>query len=155
MPGDLGHHLGHAIRQRFNDGRLPFPLLPPGECIRATAVGASEYSVQLSGNTIYLSSPGDLLPRKNVQVLQPPVRLGDVVDAAVVATTICDHFAHFDVVEGDSEVALAFRWRGAPSYARLAGLARGIIQALPRTIAAARPIFLILTAMLRRRWARC
>jgi ethanolamine utilization protein EutA len=141
--GDLGHHLGHAIRQRFNDGRLPFPLLPPGECIRATAVGASEYSVQLSGNTIYLSRPGDLLPRKNVQVLQPPIGLGDVVDAAVVATTICDHFAHFDVVEGDSEVALAFRWRGAPSYARLAGLARGIIQALPRTIAAARPIFLI------------
>jgi ethanolamine utilization protein EutA len=141
--GDLGQRLGQAIRQRFNAARLPFPLLPPGECIRATAVGASEYSVQLSGNTIYLSSPGELLPRKNVQVLQPPVRLGEVVDAAAVAGGIRDHFARFDVSEGDSELALAFRWRGAPSYARLAALARGIVQALPRTIAAGRPIFLL------------
>src|SRR5262245_26237670 len=141
--GDLGRRLGGAIRQRFEAGRLPFALMPPGECIRATALGASEYSVQLSGNTIYLSSPGELLPRKNLQVLQPTIRLGDVVDAAAVADAIRDHFERFDLVEGDTEVALAFRWRGAPSYQRLAGLARGIVEALPRTIAAARPVFLI------------
>src|SRR5205814_10264544 len=41
-------------------------------------------------------------------------------------------------------VALAFRWRGAPAYPRLAGLARGIVDALPRTVAAAKPIFVIL-----------
>ncbi|HEU5257939.1 MAG TPA: ethanolamine ammonia-lyase reactivating factor EutA, partial [Vicinamibacterales bacterium] len=69
--------------------------------------------------------------------------LGDVVDSAAVANAIRDHLERFDVIEGDTEVALAFRWRGAPSYARLAGLARGIVEALPRTIAAARPIFLI------------
>ena len=141
--GDLGRRLGRAIRQRFEAGRVPFPLLPPGECIRATALGASEYSVQLSGNTIYLSSPGGLLPRKNLQVLQPAIRLGDVVDAAAVADAVRDHFERFDASEGDTEVALAIRWRGAPAYARLAGLARGIVQALPRTIAAGRPIFLI------------
>jgi ethanolamine utilization protein EutA len=141
--GDLGLRLGRAIRQRFEAGRFPFSLLPPGECIRATALGASEYSVQLSGNTIYLSSPGALLPRKNLQVLQPTIRLGDAVDAAGVADAIRDHFERFDASEGDTEVALAFRWRGAPSYARLAGLARGIVQALPRTTAAGRPIFLI------------
>jgi ethanolamine utilization protein EutA len=140
---DLGGRLGRAIRQRFEAGRFPFPLLPPGECIRATALGASEYSVQLSGNTIYLSNPGVLLPRRNLQVLQPAIRLGDVVDAAAVADAIRDHFERFDAIEGDAEVALAFRWRGAPAYVRLAGLARGIVQALPRTIAAGRPIFLI------------
>src|SRR5512138_2132052 len=137
--GDLGRVLGLAIRQRFDARRFPFPLLPPGECIRATAIGASEYSVQLSGNTIYLSNPGELLPRKNLQVLQPAVRLGDVVEAPAVADAIREHFERFDVVEGDTEVALAFRWRGAPSYVRLAALARGIVEALPRTIAAARP----------------
>ena len=141
--GDLGLRLGRAIRQRFAAGSAPFQLLPPGECIRATALGASEYSVQLSGNTIYLSNPGDLLPRKNLQVLQPAVRLGDVVEAPAVADAIREHFERFDVVEGDTDVALAFRWRGAPSYVRLAALARGIVEALPRTIAAARPIFLI------------
>jgi ethanolamine utilization protein EutA len=142
--GDLGRRFGHAIRQRLDAGRLPFPLLPPGECIRATALGASEYSVQLSGNTIYLSRPGELLPRRNLQVLQPPVRLDDVVDPAAVAAAVRSHFERFDVVEGDSDVALAFRWRGAPSYPRIAGLARGIVEALPRTIAAARPVFVIL-----------
>jgi ethanolamine utilization protein EutA len=142
--GDLGHSLGRAIRERLDAGRLPFPLLPAGECIRATALGASEYSVQLSGNTIYLSSPGDLLPRKNLQVIQPPVALGDVVDPAAVAAAIREHFDRFDLIEGDAEVALAFRWRGAPAYARLAGLAHGIVQSLPRTIAAAKPVFVIL-----------
>jgi ethanolamine utilization protein EutA len=141
--GDLGVGLGRAIRQRFEAGRLPVPLLPPGECIRATALGASEYSVQLSGNTIYLSSPGELLPRKNLQVLQPTIRLADAVDPAAIADAIRDHFERFDLIEGETEVALAFRWRGAPSYHRLAGLARGIVEALPRTVAAARSIFLI------------
>ena len=44
--------------QRIDAGALPWPLLPAGECIRATALGASEYSVQLSGNTSYISKPG-------------------------------------------------------------------------------------------------
>jgi ethanolamine utilization protein EutA len=142
--GDLGLRLGAAIRARFEAGRLPFRLLPAGECIRATALGASEYSVQLSGNTIYLSNPAELLPRKNLQVLQPPIPFGDTVDPTEVATAIRAHFERFDIVEGDAEIALAFRWRGAPAYPRLAGLARGIAQALPRTIAAARPLFVIL-----------
>jgi ethanolamine utilization protein EutA len=141
--GDVGRHLGIAIRQRFDAGRFPFPLLPPGECIRATALGASEYSVQLSGNTIYLSNPGELLPRKNLQVLRPRLELGEVVDSTAVAAAIRDHFERFDVLEGESEVALALRWRGAPSFARLSALAGGIVQAVPRTIAVGRPIFLI------------
>ena len=144
--GDLGRRFGGAIRQRIDTGRFPLALLPPGECIRATALGASEYSVQLSGNTIYLSSPGELLPRKNLQVLQPRVPLGDVVDATAIASALRDHLRRFDVVEGESEVALALRWRGTPSYSRLAGLARGIVEALPRTIAQGKPLFLIFDA---------
>jgi ethanolamine utilization protein EutA len=69
--GDMGRRLGSAIRNRVFSGKLPWPLLPAGECIRATALGASEYSVQLSGNTSYISKPGELLPRRNLQVLQP------------------------------------------------------------------------------------
>src|SRR5215467_6712457 len=69
--GDMGLRLGQAIRRKIDDGALPWRLLPAGECIRATALGASEYSVQLSGNTSYISKPGELLPRRNLQVLQP------------------------------------------------------------------------------------
>jgi ethanolamine utilization protein EutA len=142
--GDLGRRFGRAIRARLDAGRLPFTLLPAGECIRATALGASEYSVQLSGNTIFISSPAELLPRKNLQVIQPRLKLGDTIDPAVVAAAIRDHFRAFDLVEGESEAALAFRWRGAPSYARISALARGIVDALPRTTREGKPIFLVL-----------
>jgi ethanolamine utilization protein EutA len=142
--GDLGRRLGHALRARLDAGRLPWPLLPAGECIRATAFGASEYSVQLSGNTVYVSQPGELLPRKNLQVLQPPVSLQGNIDAQELAHAIGRHLEGFDVLEGESEFALAFRWSGAPSYERISAFARAVTLALERTIAQRRPVYLIL-----------
>lgn len=142
--GDMGKLLGAAVAQRLAQGALPWPLLPAGECIRATAVGASEYSLQLSGNTIYISNPGELLPRKNLQVLQPPYVCGEDIVAGDVARAIRGHFTAFDLEEGASEVALAFRWAGAPSYPRIAAFARGIVQGLPRTIAGGKPLYLVL-----------
>jgi ethanolamine utilization protein EutA len=89
--GDMGRRLGRAIRRRFDVGALPWELLPAGECIRATALGASEYSVQLSGNTSYISNPGALLPRRNLQVLQPPFLFGDSVHTDALAEAIRAH----------------------------------------------------------------
>jgi ethanolamine utilization protein EutA len=142
--GDLGRRFGHAVRKRLEAGALPYPLLPAGECIRATAIGASEYSVQLSGNTVYISNPGELLPRKNLQVLQPDIVLGDAIDAARVSQAVRRHFEAFDLVEGEAEVAIAFRWQGPPSFDRLSALARGIVEALPMTLMNAKPVYLVL-----------
>jgi ethanolamine utilization protein EutA len=142
--GDLGRRFGRALRKRIDARGLPWKLLPPGECIRATAIGASEYSVQLSGNTVYISSPADLLPRKNLQVLQPDVSLAGEIVAARVTQAIGRHFEAFDLEEGSAEVALAFRWEGAPAFARLEALARGIVAALPMTLMNARPVYLVL-----------
>jgi ethanolamine utilization protein EutA len=100
----------------------------------------------LSGNTVYISSPGGLLPRRNLQVIRPPATLDDTIDAAAVATAIRQHFRRFDLVEGDTDVALAFRWRCDPAYPYISALARGIIEALPRTLAAGKPLFVILDA---------
>jgi len=159
--GDLGRRLGEAIRKRLEAGRLPYPVLAAGECIRATAIGASEYSVQISGNTVYVSSPAELLPRKNLQVLQPDVELGETIDAARVSQAIRRHFQAFDLTEGDSEVALAFRWQGPPAYERIEALARGIVEALPMTLMNAKPVYLVLDgdiahslgALLKEDWA--
>ena len=140
--GDLGPRLGAAIRRRIDAGALPWALLPAGECIRATAIGASEYSVQLSGNTVYVSNPGALLPRKNLQVLQPYISLAGEIDAARVSQAIRRHFEAFDLVEGEADVALAFRWEGPPAYRRLAALARGIVEALPMTLLGTRALYL-------------
>jgi ethanolamine utilization protein EutA len=141
---DLGRRLGKAIRSRIQAGAFPHALLPAGECIRATAIGASEYSVQLSGNTVYISNPAELLPRKNLQVLQPDVALGETIEAARVTQAIRRHFEAFDLAEGSADVALAFRWQGPPAYARLAALGQGILEALPNTLLNGRPIYLIL-----------
>ncbi len=141
--GDMGKLLGAALRKRLDAGALPWPLLPAGECIRATALGASEYSVQLSGNTTYISSPAALLPRRNLQVLLPPFEFRDAIDAQALERAIRAHFTAFDLVEGERDVALAFRWRGAPSYERIAAFARGIVNALPRTLAAEKPLFIV------------
>ncbi len=142
--GDLGRLLGAALRRKINAGALPWPLLPAGECIRATALGASEYSVQLSGNTIYISNPGALLPRRNLQVLQPAYDFGDEIDADELARSIANHFTSFDLVEGETDVALAFRWKGAPSYERVAAFASGIAKGLASSIQHDKPLYLIL-----------
>src|SRR5260221_3876643 len=46
--GDLGRRMGAAIRRRIDAGALSWPLLPPGGCIRATAIGAFRYRIQPS-----------------------------------------------------------------------------------------------------------
>jgi ethanolamine utilization protein EutA len=142
--GDMGKRLGTAIRRKIEQGRLPWTFLPAGECIRATALGASEYSVQLSGNTSYISNPGELLPRRNLQVIQPPVETGDEIDPQAVAKAIQSHRKAFEVEGADVDIALALRWTGAPSYDRIAPFAKGIIAGLADHIAAKKPLYVML-----------
>ena len=141
---DLGKRLGAALRRRIDQGLLPWPLLPAGECIRATALGASEYSVQLSGSTCYISSPGELLPRRNLQVLQPEFTCGEMIDPDALAAAIRARFTAFDRVEGEGEAALAFRWSGAPSYERISAFARGIVRGLASSIERRLPLYIML-----------
>jgi ethanolamine utilization protein EutA len=142
--GDLGQRLGLALRKRIDAGALPWPLLPAHECIRATALGASEYSVQLSGNTSTITNPGALLPRRNLQVLQPSFVCEETIDPEALAAAIRAHFTSFDLTEGDAEVALALRWQGAPSHERIHAFAQGIVRGLPRTIAQNKPLYVML-----------
>jgi ethanolamine utilization protein EutA len=142
--GDLGRPLGRAVRRRIDSGALPFPLLPAGECIRATALGASEYSVQLSGNTGWISDPDALLPRRNLQVLRPVYELGDDVDAETVATAVRRHLIALDVAHADADLALAMSWEGLPTYRRLFPFACGIRDGLADRIAQGRPVYVML-----------
>ena len=142
--GDLGKLLGEALRARLDAGALPWPLLPAGECIRATVLGASEYSVQLSGNTTYISQPRTLLPRKNLQVVPLPHAFGEApVAAAEVAQALRAAFTAHDLTEGEQDVAVALRWSGAPAYARLTALKDGLLAGLARSVAAGRALYIV------------
>jgi len=142
--GDLGRRLGGAIRARLDSGALPWPVLPAGECIRATALGASEYSVQLSGNTSYISAPGKLLPRRNLQVLLPPYLCTEWIDPDELARAIRNHITAFDLDDTDRDIALALRWSGPPSHPRLAAFAEGIKRGLAERIAKRLPLYIML-----------
>jgi ethanolamine utilization protein EutA len=142
--GDLGRRLGGAIRARLDSGALPWPVLPAGECIRATALGASEYSVQLSGNTSYISAPGKLLPRRNLQVLLPPYLCTERIDPDELARAIRNHITAFDLDGTDRDIALALRWSGPPSHPRLAAFAEGIKRGLAERIAKRLPLYIML-----------
>jgi ethanolamine utilization protein EutA len=142
--GDMGPRLGRAIHERIEKGAFPWAVLPAGECIRATALGASEYSVQLSGNTSYISSPGTLLPRRNLQVLQPPFECGEVIDSDKLADAIKSHITAFDLQGSEREIALALRWTGMPAHERLFAFAKGIKGGIADRIARKEPVFIML-----------
>ncbi len=141
--GDLGKLFGEAVRQRLDQNAVPVPLLPAGECIRATVLGASEYSVQLSGNTTFISEPAALLPRKNLQVIPLNLELKDSIDSAEIATALSKSFKRHDLVEGAQDVAISLRWLGAPSFVRMNALAQGILNGLPETLKQQRHLYIV------------
>lgn len=144
--GDVGPHLGPAFRERLQVRGLP--LMAPGECIRATALGASEYTVQLSGNTSWIQGPPSVLPRRNLQVLRPSFEMGETVDSRALAAAIRWQLGAFDRADGDleqmSQVALALRWVGLPSYPRLLGFAQGIHEGMRGAIESGAPVYVVL-----------
>ena len=142
--GDMGLRLGHAIARKLDAGALPWPLLPAGECIRATALGASEYSVQLSGNTCFISNQGELLPRRNLQVIQPPYECPEEIIPDEVAQSVKSHRRAFEVDNDEREIALSFHWKGLPDYQRLFAFAEGLALGLEDMIKAGKPLFIVL-----------
>jgi ethanolamine utilization protein EutA len=141
--GDLGLPLGCILAQRAAAGRLGAPLLPAAACIRATALGASEYSVQLSGQTSTVTTPGKLLPRRNMPVLKPDILLGTAT-ADQIAQAIQDHFTAFDLNPAKDEAALAFDYDGLPDYATIRSLADGLAIAMQPRLSTGHPIYVML-----------
>jgi len=141
--GDLGLPLGRALRERTSNGSFPWPLLPARECIRATVMGASQYSVQVSGNTIYTSDTEKLLPLRNLQVLRPHADLSGAIDPETISRSIRDHFTRFDLEEGQGNVALVFEWQGDASFPRIDAFLNGLVDGIPTTLANGRPVVLV------------
>jgi ethanolamine utilization protein EutA len=63
--GDLGPLIAQEIHRRMAD--LDMLVMEPAARIRATVIGASQYTVQVSGNTVFIS-PEDAVPVRNIAV---------------------------------------------------------------------------------------
>lgn len=139
---DLGPDLAAAVRAADERGALPARSESLGEGIRATVIGASQFTVQLSGNTVHIPNPA-VLPLRNLPVVHPRLPAGELAEGAVQAA-IRTSFRRLDLVEGEQPVAVALTWRGEPRYATLRALAGGLAGALPRSLRAGFPLVIAL-----------
>lgn len=139
--GDLGHLLAEAIRERV--ALAGMPLLEPGAGIRATVIGASQYTIQVSGSTIFLA-PLDVVPLRNIPVVAPAfVWDGAELDPASVQEAVREALRRFDLLDAETAVALAFRWEGSATYRRLHAFCEGVVAALQHRLVMGYPLVLV------------
>ncbi|GMA61455.1 hypothetical protein GCM10025859_18950 [Alicyclobacillus fastidiosus] len=141
--GDLGPYLGRELRARFLHASEVGPMLDASERIRATVLGASEYSLQMSGNTLFLTS-SKVLPVRNLQVVHAPCDLHHDIEPPRISRQIADHIKRFDLVDGQSDFALSFHWGGPPSYPRLRAFCEALVRAIPESFKGRRQVTLVL-----------
>ncbi|HKF19733.1 MAG TPA: ethanolamine ammonia-lyase reactivating factor EutA [Candidatus Dormibacteraeota bacterium] len=143
--GDLAPELAEAVQAASAAGELPGAPVALGEGIRATAIGASQFTVELSGNTVYVSG-ASVLPLRNLPVVDARATAGASAAPGVVEAAVRSGLQRLDLVDGEAPVAVALSWDGEPQYGRLRSLAAGLAAALPRSLAGGVPLVLALDA---------
>ena len=143
--GDLGNELGSKVRERAQrlPGHTVFKM--PDVRIRATVIGASQYTVQVSGNTIFLSHP-DLLPLRNLQVITPAIAQHETISAADVRGAVEKALQRFDLHDAERAAALAIHWEIGPSYPLIRTLAEGVAAAMKEHVGQGHPLVLVFDA---------
>jgi ethanolamine utilization protein EutA (predicted chaperonin) len=124
--GDVAKPLAQALARELGR-RAALPLIDPGQRIRATVIGASQFTVQVSGKTIYLPDPY-VLPVRNVPVLHIAMDAGKP-DRARLAAQIRGGLEEIDLDTAPG-AAIAFTWRGDPEHSRLRAAGEAILSAL-------------------------
>ena len=139
--GDLGQFLGAALRHRVAASGIP--LLEPAAGIRATVIGASQYTIQVSGSTIFLS-PLDVVPLRNVPVVAPDLSMdGADLDSAGVGAAVRAAITRHDLLDAESPVALAFRWGGSATFRRLQAFCGGVVEGMRSSLERGHPLVLV------------
>jgi ethanolamine utilization protein EutA len=119
--GDLGPALGDAVRNGIASLLGDGILVPGAERIRATVIGASEYTVQASGQTSYLTRR-DVLPVRGLTVVRARIDLDDETPGHAIVQAL----SFFDRERIGADVALALAVGGSVSHRALLRVARAI-----------------------------
>ncbi|HLY64325.1 MAG TPA: ethanolamine ammonia-lyase reactivating factor EutA [Chloroflexota bacterium] len=136
--GDLGPLVGAEVRKRLRG--TPPKLAQPAEGIRATVIGAGEYTVQASGVTSYLSDL-DVLPVFGLKVIKAPVH-----HELPLAQALTTALAKFDLTEFAPGLAIALSLQEAPNYPLVRATAQEIGNILQRSSDPSMPVYLMLDA---------
>ena len=139
--GDLGPALAQAVLRRAQAWGPRIEA--PDQGIRATVVGASQYTVQVSGSTIFVD-PAGTLPLRNVSVIAPDLPLqAEVLDSGAIAAAVQAALRRMDLHQGTQTVALCYRWQGSATFARLDAFCRGLSAGLAAVLAQGLPLVLV------------
>ena len=123
--GDIAKLLADELVNQLKE-RCAIPVIEPAERIRATVIGASQFTVQVSGKTIYLSEDR-LLPVKNIPVVHLGLDLADEIDEDAIVDAFRKSADILDLAP-EAQIALAFTFFGEPDYPRLATIARSVMR---------------------------
>ena len=139
--GDLGPLIADEVHRRIGD--LGLLVMEPAARIRATVIGASQYTVQVSGNTIFIT-PEDSVPVRNIAVVAPEFDLsGDDLDEAGITTAVHNALRRLDLLSGRQPVAIAFHWDGSATFFRLQSFSKGVTAGLKEILAKGHPLVLV------------
>ncbi len=105
-------------------------------------IGASQFTVQVSGKTIYLSDP-KVLPVHNVPVVHAGLDLSGAFEPRALTASIEASLARMDLAP-NARVAIAFAWNGDPDYARIAAAGRAILAAVAPNGGRKEPLLLMI-----------
>jgi ethanolamine utilization protein EutA len=126
-PGDLGPRLGATLRRDLEPLLGEDKLRQPLEGIRATVIGACQFTLQVSGETVFATDTAEL-PINNVPVVTVPLNWNDLsFDSAADATAAA-------ISSDDQEAPLALFFGGADrfGYGKVRMICDGIATAFQR-----------------------
>lgn len=148
-PGDdLGHLLAAALRERLASAGLIAKMHPATQRIRATVLGASQFSVQASSQTVYVSDAG-ALPVHGLQAVEIDAR------GAVDDTTVTASLHRLDLERWGSQLAAVIRLDTPTTHAQLFQAASALAQVAGRSADPSRcPLYIVLRADMARALGR-
>ncbi|MDB5753724.1 MAG: Ethanolamine utilization protein EutA [Massilia sp.] len=123
--GDIAILLADEIVKQIK-ARISLPIIEPAERIRATVIGASQFTVQVSGKTIYLPDR-TVLPVHNIPVVHLGLDISDCIDVDEIVRTLRKNADILDLAT-TARLAIAFSWDGEPEHSRLFAMANAIMQ---------------------------
>ena len=139
--GDLSKLLVEETIAQFTP-TIKLPIVEVPHRIRATVIGASQFTVQVSGNTIFLRDP-TLLPAKNVPVVKLSLpNLGSLTEDHLFQS-IAAQAKRLDLTPL-SRMALAMVWSYEPDYATLHLVASALYKYMHLEGARTEPLFLVI-----------
>jgi len=139
---DLGKELGFQIRTAIDENQ--FNQIETPEKIRATVIGASGHTLNVSGSTTFISDNISqiMLPIKNLPIVQPQIQR-EKLSVNYVTRQVQRALQRVDIIEGETPFVLAFDDPVRSVYDKLTIFSKGIVEALPNLIKNNKPIFMI------------